>query len=144
MDLVDIHRQGAKCAKMRNVTREDALSRDIIAAAIEVHRVLGPGLLESSYEECLCYELQARGIPFERQKPLPIVYKGKKLDCAYRLDVLVDDVVLVELKSVDGLQPIHQAQVLTYLKLSGNKLGLLINFNVPLLKSGIRRVVNNL
>lgn len=144
MDLVDIHRQGAKCAKVDNVTREDALSRDIIAAAIEVHRVLGPGLLESSYEECLCYEFQERGIHFERQKPLPVAYKGKKLDCAYRLDVLVDGVVLLELKSVDSLQPIHQAQVLTYLRLSGNKLGLLINFNVPLLKNGIRRVVNNL
>ncbi|OGI66404.1 MAG: GxxExxY protein [Candidatus Muproteobacteria bacterium RBG_16_60_9] len=124
--------------------REDVLSNEIIGAAIEVHRCLGPGLLESAYEECLCHELTDRGVKFERQKSLPIPYKGKILDCGYRLDVVVAGLVVLELKAVDRLEPIHTAQMLTYLKLSQLKLGMLINFNVPSLRSGIKRVVNNL
>jgi len=113
----------------------------IIGAAIEVHRTLGPGLLEAAYEECLCHELRLRGIPFERQRPLPVTYKGLDLECGYRLDLLVHDAVVVEIKAVEALQPIHEAQLLTYLKLGGWKVGLLINFNVPILKNGIRRRV---
>jgi len=113
----------------------------IIGAAIEVHRTLGPGLLESAYEECLCHELRLRGIPFERQRPLPVTYKGLDLECGYRLDLLVYDAVVVEIKAVEALQPIHEAQLLTYLKLGGWKVGLLINFSVPVLKNGIRRRV---
>jgi GxxExxY protein len=125
-------------------TREDALSREIIGAAIEVHRRLGPGLLESAYEECLCLELTERNIQLERQKMLPVVYRGRELDCGYRLDLLVEGLVVVELKAVDCLEQIHSAQVLTYLKLSQLKLGMLINFNVPMLKAGIKRIVNEL
>jgi GxxExxY protein len=117
------------------------ITQQIIGAAIEVHRQLGPGLLESAYEECLCHELTIRKLNFERQKPIPLVYKETKLDCGYRLDVLVEGKIVVELKSTDGLGPIHEAIVLTYLKLSGHKLGLLINFNVSLLKDGIKRFV---
>lgn len=124
--------------------REDSLSSEVIGAAIDVHRVLGPGLLESAYEECLCHELSVRGIAFERQKPLPVVYKAVHLDCGYRLDLVVADIVIVELKCVERIEPIHDAQLLTYLKLSNLKLGLLINFNVAVLKTGIRRLVNNL
>jgi len=113
----------------------------IIGAAIEVHRALGPGLLESAYEECLCRELTLRRIRFERQRPLPVEYKGLRLDCGYRLDLLVADMVVVEIKAVESLLPIHEAQLLTYLKLGGWKIGLLINFNVPVLKRGIRRRV---
>ncbi len=114
----------------------------IIAAAIEVHKHLGPGLLESAYEECLCRELALRGVPFERQVPLPVEYKGVKLDCGYRLDLLVWGEIIVEIKAVEKLEPIHEAQLLTYLRLKGLRLGLLINFNVPYLKEGIRRLVN--
>ena len=113
----------------------------IIGAAIEVHRALGPGLLESAYEECLCRELSLRQIPFERQLPLPVEYKGLRLDCGYRLDLLVADMVVVEIKAVESLLPIHEAQLLTYMKPGGWKVGLLINFNVPVLKQGIRRCV---
>lgn len=133
-----------KDAKMNKETGEDTLSREIIAAAIEVHRELGPGLLESSYEECLCYELQRRGILYERQKLLPVCYKEIKLDCGYRLDVVVGSLVIVELKAVESILPIHTAQLLTYLKLSQLKLGLLINFNTSQLRQGIKRLVNNL
>lgn len=118
------------------------LSGSIIGAAIEVHKTLGPGLLESAYEECLCYDLEARGIAFERQKPLTITYKNHPIDCAYRIDILVQDAIVIELKSVDRIEPIHKAQLLTYLKLSDKNLGLLINFNVPVLKDGIIRLVN--
>lgn len=124
--------------------KENELSNKIIGAAIEVHKILGPGLLESTYEECLCKELNLIGLSFERQKPLPINYKGVYLDCGYRLDLVVESCVIVELKSIDRLLPIHQAQLLTYLKLTGLKLGLLINFNVPILKNDIKRVVNEL
>jgi GxxExxY protein len=117
------------------------LTRRVIGAAIEVHRLLGPGLLESAYEECLCHEMALRGIRFEKQKPVPLVYKDTKLDCGFRLDLLVEGRVVVELKSIDALGPIHEAIVLTYLRLSGHELGLLINFNVPVLKDGVRRFV---
>lgn len=118
------------------------ITQTIIGAAIEVHRALGPGLLESAYEVCLVYELRQRGLRVEQQKPLPVVYRDISLDCAYRVDLVVEDAVIVELKAVDALLPIHQAQLLSYLKLSGCKVGLLINFNVRVLKEGIRRVVN--
>lgn len=124
--------------------REDELSNQIIGAAIEVHKQLGPGLLESAYEECMAYEFTLRHIPSERQKTLPVVYKGIKLDCGYRLDFLVGDLVIVELKSVSELNPVHEAQVITYLKLSNLKLGLLLNFNVRLMKNGIHRVALDL
>lgn len=119
------------------------ITERIIGACIEIHRQLGPGLLESAYEECLCHELALAGLKFERQKPLPVSYKGVKLDCGYRLDLLVEGQVIVELKTVDEIQPIHEAQLLTYLKLSGVNVGLLINFNVPVLKHGVNRIVNN-
>jgi GxxExxY protein len=120
------------------------LSSKIIGAAIEVHKIVGPGLLESTYEVCLCYELDRRGLFFERQKPLPSVYKGKKLDCGYRLDVVVENSIILELKSCEQIEPIHKAQLLTYLKLSGLKLGLLLNFNIPIMRDGIVRIVNGL
>ena len=118
------------------------LSSKIIGAAIEVHKALGPGLLESAYEESFCYELSLRKISFERQKPLPIIYKDKMLDCGYRLDVVVDNAIIVELKSCDKIEPIHKAQLLSYLKLSGLNLGLLLNFNTALMKDGIVRIAN--
>jgi GxxExxY protein len=118
------------------------LTGEVIGGAIEVHKTLGPGLLESAYEECLCRELELRTIPFERQKELPIEYKGVKLDCGYRLDVVVADKLILELKACEKLEPIHEAQLLTYLKLTGIKLGLLINFHVPSLKDGIKRIAN--
>jgi GxxExxY protein len=120
----------------------DQLTERIIGAAIEVHRVTGPGLLESAYEECLCYELGRAGIEFERQVEMPVPYKGLKLDCGYRLDLLVEDSVIVELKAVEHLLPVHSAQLLTYLKLSGRKVGLLMNFNEPVLKDGLKRLMN--
>ena len=119
------------------------ITENIIGAAIEVHRALGPGLLESAYEACLAFELAQRGLKVEQQKPLPVVYREVKLDCGYRLDLLIEEAVIVEVKAVDRLMPIHQAQLLSYLKLSGCKVGLLINFNVKVLKDGIRRVVND-
>lgn len=115
----------------------------IIGKAIEVHKELGPGLLESAYDSCLVYELQEAELKVETQKPLPLIYKGMKIDSGYRLDLLVEDSVIVELKSVETLLPIHRAQLLSYLKLSGLSLGLLINFNVEALRHGIQRVVNN-
>ena len=115
------------------------LTYEIIGAAIEVHRTLGPGLLESSYRECLCRELSLRKINFQRERGLPLRYKGIQLECGYRIDVLVANLVVVEIKSVEVLAPIHDAQLLTYLRLGGWKVGLLINFNVVVLKAGIRR-----
>ena len=120
------------------------LSSKIIGAAIEVHKMLGPGLLESAYEECLCYEFGLRGLSNERQKALPVIYKGKELDCGYRLDIVAENLIILELKSCERIEPIHQAQLLTYLKLSGLKLGLLLNFNVALMRDGIVRIVNEL
>jgi GxxExxY protein len=128
--------------KVRIFDDINELTGEIIGAAIEVHKTLGPGLLESAYEECLCRELELRTVPFERQKELPIEYKGVKLDCGYRLDVVVADKLILELKACEKLEPIHEAQLLTYLKLTGIKLGLLINFHVPSLKDGIKRIAN--
>ncbi len=119
------------------------LTHEIIGAAIEVHRALGPGLLESAYAECLARELALRDIPYEREKPLPVVYKDVRLECGYRIDFLVGGRVVLELKAVEALAPIHDAIVLTYLRLSGCKLGLLINFHVGTLKDGIKRIVLN-
>lgn len=124
--------------------RENRLTSQIIGAAIEVHRQLGPGLLESSYETCLAYELEARGLTIERQKPLPIVYKDIHLEHGYRIDILVNQLVIVELKVVEAITAVHEAQMLSYLKFSGCKVGLLINFNVALLKDGgIRRFIRS-
>ena len=117
------------------------LTHETIGAAIEVHRTLGPGLLESSYRECLCRELSLRGIGFKRECGLPLQYKGVQLDCGYRIDILVAGLVVVEIKAVEKLAPVHDAQLLTYLRLGGWEVGLLINFNVVLLKDGIRRRV---
>ncbi len=119
------------------------LTEQIIAAAIEVHRELGAGLLESSYERCLCHELSLRGIPYVCELQLPINYKGVRLDCGYRIDILVANAVVLEIKAVEHLEKIHEAQLLTYLRLGGWKVGLLINFNVPVLKDGIKRRVLN-
>ena len=118
------------------------LTGEVIGAAIEVHKALGPGLLESIYEECICIELHLREIAYERQKTLPIEYKGVGLDSAYRLDLVVANKLIVELKACENIEPIHEAQLLTYLKLTGTKVGLLINCNVPVLKDGITRLVN--
>jgi GxxExxY protein len=119
----------------------DLLSNQIIGCAIEVHKNLGPGLLESTYEQCLAYELKSSNISFKLQQPLPVEYKGVKLDCGYRIDMLIDNRLIVELKSVDSILPIHQAQLLTYMKLSGIGIGLLMNFNVKYMKTGIKRMV---
>lgn len=124
--------------------KENEISRIIIGTAIEVHRQLGPGLLESSYQHCLFHELVKQGARVRKEVPLPIVYKGEKLDAGYRLDLLVEDKVIIEVKSCEELAKIHFAQMLTYLKLKDKRLGLLINFNTLLLKNGIKRVVNNL
>ncbi len=117
----------------------DSLTESVIGLAIEVHRTLGPGLLESAYEECLCFELKANDISFERQVALPVVYKAVKLDCGYRMDLVVDDRLVVELKTVEKILPVHEAQLLTYLRLSGIRTGLLLNFNTSVLKDGIKR-----
>jgi GxxExxY protein len=116
----------------------DPLSERVIGLAIDVHRALGPGLLESAYEECLCLELRQAEIAHARQVPLPIVYKGTRLDCGYRLDVVVDNALILEINAVEQLLPIHEAQILTYLRLSRHKVGLIINFNTALLKNGVR------
>ncbi|HEY0370581.1 MAG TPA: GxxExxY protein [Thermoanaerobaculia bacterium] len=117
------------------------LTGKVIAAAIEVHRALGPGLLESAYQECLCHELKVRQVSFERELALPLQYKGVELDCSYRIDLLVDGALVVEIKSVKLIERVHQAQLLTYMKLGGWGLGLLINFNVQMLRNGLRRMV---
>ncbi len=122
----------------------EEVGREVVDASIEVHRELGPGLLESTYERCLFHELSLRGLRCERQKTQPIVYKGLEIDEGYRLDILVEDRLILELKVVDTLNDVHLAQLLTYLKLSNLELGFLLNFNVTLMKHGIRRVVNNL
>jgi GxxExxY protein len=122
----------------------DKITETIIGGAIAVHRALGPGLLESAYEACLGYELVDRGLYVERQKALPVKYRGVNLDCGYRIDLLVERIIIIELKAVENIDPIHKAQLLSYLKLSGCKLGLLINFNVRMLKNGIHRIVLNL
>ncbi len=133
--MANIHHRGTEDTEvdLNNITER------VIGAAIEVHKVLGPGLMESVYEECLCRELALRGIGLERQLPLPVEYKGVRLDCSYRIDLLVEQSVVVEIKSLSSIEPIHEAQLLTYLRMGGWKLGLLINFNVPALKNGICR-----
>lgn len=123
--------------------RSNVLTEKIIGCAIDVHKGLGPGLLESAYEKCLCFEFAQRSFKLESQVPLPLVYKGVTLDCGYRIDLVVEDLVIVELKTVEKFHPIHEAQLLSYLKLYGKNLGLLINFHVPVLKDGVKRVVNN-
>jgi GxxExxY protein len=122
-----------------NEEQKDPRTSPIIGAAIEVHRLLGPGLLESAYEECLCHELYLRGLSFERQVALPVSFKGVLLDCGYKIDLVVEQEVVIELKAIERILPVHEAQLLTYLKLSGKHIGLLINFNVPLLARGIIR-----
>ena len=117
------------------------ISISIVGAAIEVHRALGPGLLESAYEECLCRELELRQVRFQRQVPLPVSYRGLQLDCGYRLDLIIEEKVVLEIKAVESLAPIHHAQLMTYLRLSGLRAGLLMNFNVVLMKDGIKRIV---
>lgn len=118
------------------------MTGEIIGAAIDVHRYLGPGLLESAYEECMHIELSERGLQVERQRELPILYKGRRLNAGYRIDLLVNEEVIVELKSVQKIEPIHEAQLLTYLKLAEKRYGLLLNFNVSVMKQGIRRLLN--
>jgi GxxExxY protein len=120
------------------------ISSGIIGAAIEVHKVLGPGLLESAYEQCLSHELKLRGFSYKSQEPLAVRYKGIKLDCGYRLDIVVEDKIILELKACEKIEPVHKAQLLTYLKLSGFHLGLVLNFNVPVMRDGIVRIVNEL
>jgi len=117
------------------------ITEKIIGCAIEVHKFLGPGLLESAYEECLVFELQNAGLNVERQKPVTVIYKEIKLDCGYRIDILVEKTVVIELKTVDDFKPVHEAQILTYMKFAEKKIGLLINFNVTLLKNGLKRYV---
>ena len=119
----------------------EEMTHAIRGAAMEVHQAIGPGLLESAYEECLCHELNLRGVRFQRQVPLPVMYKNVKLDCGYRLDIVVEDKGILELKRVEEITPLHKAQLLTYLRLSSKKVGLLINFNTPLIKDGITRMV---
>jgi len=119
----------------------DSLTHAVIGAAIEVHRVLGPGLLESVYEECLCHELGLRGIPFQRQAPLPVVYKDLKMEHGFRIDILIPGQLIIEIKAVEAIAPVHEAQLLTYLRLSGIHVGLLLNFYVAVLKDGIKRMV---
>ena len=119
----------------------EELTHEIRGAAIEVHKEVGPGLLKSAYEECLCRELSLRGLSFKHQVPVPVTYKGVKLDCGYKLDLVVEDEVVLELKSVQAIEPIHEAQLLTYLRLSGKQVGLLMNFNTVLMKDGIKRMV---
>ena len=120
---------------------DNEITHEIIGAAMEVHRLLGPGLLESAYEECLSQELRLRNLTVERQKPVQVVYKDVKLECGYRIDLLVESRIVVELKSIEALAPVHEAIILTYMRLSGRRLGLLINFNVAVLKNGIKRYI---
>jgi GxxExxY protein len=131
-------------ANRNNLLDINKTTESVIGAAIEVHRHLGPGLLESAYEECLCEELSLRKIPFKRQIPLPVTYKSKKLDIGYRIDLLVNNEVVVELKTVESILPIHEAQTLTYMRLGGWQVGLILNFNVTVLKNGIKRLVHKL
>jgi GxxExxY protein len=129
-----------KTQRLRRIVMEtNEITRKIIGCAIEVHKHLGPGLLESAYEECMMFELKDSGLNVRSQKPIPIIYKENKLDYGYRIDILVEDSVLIELKSVETLNPVHEAQILTYMKFAGIKTGLLINFNVKMLRNGLRR-----
>ena len=127
---------------MEEKDRLDQITRRIIGAAIEGHQLLGPGLLESAYQTCLAFELRQRGVKVEEQRPLPIVYKDVHLDCGYRMDLLVENEIVVEIKALEQFAPIHEAQLLSYLRLSGKRVGLLINFHVRVLKDGLKRIVN--
>jgi GxxExxY protein len=135
--------EDAEIAEMEEKDRLDRITDSIIGAAIKVHRALGPGLLESAYEACLAFELIELGLKIERQKSVPVVYREVKLDCGYRADIIVEQAVIIEMKVVEHLAPIHKAQLLSYLKLTGCKVGLLINFNVKVLTAGVVRMVNN-
>ena len=137
-----LNREIAEHAEMEEKINLDLITRRIIGAAIEVHRHLGPGLLESAYQTCLAFELRQLGYKVEEQKPLPVIYKDVKLDCSYRLDLVVEDAVIAEIKAVERLMPIHDAQLLSYLRLSKRRVGLLINFHVQMLKDGLKRIVN--
>ncbi|UJS17795.1 MAG: GxxExxY protein [Candidatus Jettenia sp.] len=128
---------------MNEEERLNKITETVIGVAINIHRTLGPGLLESAYEACMVYDLSQAGLKVEQQKPLPVVYRDVKLECGYRLDLMIESEAIVEIKSIEKLLPIHKAQLMSYLKLSGCKVGLLINFNVEILKEGIQRVVNN-
>jgi len=132
-----MNRRGAESQRLNR------MSEQVIGACIEIHKALGPGLLESAYEECVCYELSIAGLMFERQKLLPVVYKGVALDCGYRPDLVVEQSLIVEVKAVERLLPVHEAQLLTYLKLTGLTLGLLVNFHSAVLLNGLKRMVNN-
>jgi GxxExxY protein len=132
-----MNRGDAETQRMNEITEK------VIGACIDIHRQLGPGLLESAYEECLCYDLSTLGLAFERQKDLPVAYKRVRLACGYKIDIVDESLVVIELKAVERLLPIHEAQLLTYLKLSDLSVGLLINFNVPVLKQGLKRIVNS-
>ena len=132
------------CYQKYSIMNENEISAIIIGSAIKVHKSLGPGLLESAYQECLFYKLEQEGLLVEKEKPMPLVFEEVKLDCGYRLDLLVQKKVVIEIKSVEALNDVHLAQIMTYLRLGNLKLGLLINFNVALLKHGIKRVVNKL
>jgi GxxExxY protein len=123
--------------------KENEITEKVIGCAIEVHKALGPGLLESAYEECLCYELSQNGFSFERQVDLPVIYKNVRLDCGYRMDLVVENLIIVEIKAIEQILKIHEVQLLSYLRLHKKNVGLLLNFHVPILKSGIRRIVNN-
>jgi GxxExxY protein len=127
---------------MNEKDRLDLITRRIIGAAIEVHKTLGPGLLESVYQACLAYELRQSGFKVDEQKPLPVIYKNVQLDCGYRIDLLVENEIVVEIKAAEQVAPIHEAQLLSYLRLSGKRVGLLLNFHVRVLKSGLKRIVN--
>jgi len=141
---MQLRRSARRCLRMeqedRNTGSFEDGSDEVIGACIEVHRHLGPGLLESAYELCLAHELSLRGLRFERQRPIPVSYKGVRLDCGYRADLVVADTLLIELKAVERLTPVHMAQALTYLKLTGLPVALLVNFNVVTLKDGLRRL----
>jgi GxxExxY protein len=140
--MFDTENHGEYTENHREILMElSELTKEIIGSAIEVHKLLGPGLLESAYEKCLEYELTNKGLTVERQKPIPIIYKELNLDYGYRIDLLVENKVVIEIKSVDGFHPVYEAQILTYMKFAEKKVGLLINFNVKLLKEGIKRYV---
>ena len=128
---------------MRDAERINGITGKVIASAITVHKKLGPGLLESTYEACLAYEIASLGLRVERQKSLPVIYERVRLDCGYRLDLLIENIAIVELKAIDTILPVHKAQLLSYLRLSGYPVGLLINFHVRMLRDGISRIVNN-
>ena len=127
-----------------DVRRLNAISGEVVDGAVHVHRELGPGLLESTYEACLTYELRARGLAVRTQVPVPVIYKAIRLEQGYRIDMLVEEAVVAEIKTISGIHPVHEAQLLTHLKHSGHRLGLLLNFDVPLMRDGIKRIVNRL